>query len=420
MQKFFQVFSNKEIRNKIIIVGLILIAFRALGSIPIPGVDLVRLQNLLDSNQLLGFINLFSGGGLSSLSILMLGVGPYITATIIMQLLTMASPALKSMYSEEGAAGRARFNRYSRYLTVPLAALQGYGFLQLLGANNILANLGFFATMENIAIIVAGSMIVMWLGEIITEYKIGNGISLIIFAGIVAGLPGVARSMYAAYTPNLLMPYVLLVLLSILIVAGIVFIGEAERRIPVTYAKRVRGNKVYGGASSYLPLKVNQAGMIPIIFAISLLIFPQFFAQILAIFSTDFSLLLQEWVARFVAQEIIYTLVYFLLVVAFTYFYTAITFNPEDVSKSLQQGGGFIPGIRPGQPTTDYLKRTTGRITLFGAIFLGLVAIIPNLMQIFSDVSNFTIGGAAMLIVVAVALEITNQINSQLVAREYE
>lgn len=420
MNTFVKVFKTKDLRNKIFTVGLILIAFRALAAIPIPGIDVARLQQLLSSNQLLGFLNLFSGGGLSNLSILMLGVGPYITATIIMQLLTMVSPALKAMYSEEGATGRAKFNRYSRYITVPLAALQGYGFLQLLAANNILTNLSFFSTLENVAIIVAGSMITMWLGEIITEHKIGNGISLIIFAGIVAGLPQFGQSLYAAYTPDLLIPYIVLVVLAILIVAGIVFIGEAERRIPVTYAKRVRGNKVYGGASSYLPLKVNQAGMIPIIFAISLLIFPQFFAQIMAIFSTELSLTLQDWVSRFVAQEVVYTLVYFFLVVIFTYFYTALTFNPEDVSKSLQHNGGFIPGIRPGQPTEEYLKRTTGRITLFGAIFLGLVAVVPNVMQIFSDVQNFTIGGAAMLIVVAVALEISNQINSQLVVRDYE
>jgi preprotein translocase subunit SecY len=223
-----------------------------------------------------------------------------------------------------------------------------------------------------------------------------------------------------SYTPEVLTTYIAFALLAILIIAGVVFISEGERKIPVTYAKRVRGNKIFGGATSYLPLKVNQAGVIPIIFAISILLFPQFFAQIVSIFSVDLSVTLQGYVTAILNNQMIYAGLYFVLVVVFTYFYTAISFNPEEISKNLQQSGGFIPGIRPGTPTSDFLKSTTGRITLFGALFLGIVAVLPNILQIFTGIQSFTLGGTALLIVVSVALEITRQINSQLVIREYD
>lgn len=420
MQKFLQIFKVPEIRRKIFIVAGLLIAFRLLAAIPVPGIDTNQLRSLLADNQLLGFLNIFSGGGLSNLSVMMLGVGPYITATIIMQLLTMISSRMKQMYYEEGATGRAKFNRISRYLTVPLAVLQGYGFLNLLASQGVFPALSGFNLFENIVLITAGSVILMWIGEIISEQKIGNGISLIIFAGIVSGIPGAIRNLFISYTPDLLTTYIAFALLAVLIVAGVVFISEGERKIPVTYAKRVRGNKVYGGATSYLPLKVNQAGVIPIIFAISILLFPQFFAQIVSIFSRDFSLTMQTYITNFLNNQAIYASIYFVLVVVFTYFYTAITFNPEEIAKNLQQSGGFVPGIRPGEPTTSFLKSTTGRITLFGALFLGIVAIMPNLLQIFTGIQSFTIGGTALLIVVSVALEVTRQINSQLVIREYE
>ncbi|PIR87076.1 MAG: preprotein translocase subunit SecY [Candidatus Harrisonbacteria bacterium CG10_big_fil_rev_8_21_14_0_10_49_15] len=417
---FFKAFTVPEIRNKILAIAGLIIGFRLLATIPIPGVDLASLQQLFGSNQLLGFLNLFSGGGLSNLSIMMLGVGPYITATIIMQLLTMISPRIKEIYYESGAAGRAKFNQISRYLTVPLAALQGFGFLNLLRSQGVLPEMTAIGLIENIVIITAGSLVLTWIGELISEYKIGNGISIIIFAGIVAALPGTVRNLFATYSPELLQTYIVFALLAVVIIAGVVFVSEGERKVPVTYAKRVRGNKVYGGATSYLPLKVNQAGVIPIIFAISILLFPQFVAQIAALFSPDLSLTLQNWVNIVFNNQIIYILFYFLLVVVFTYFYTAITFNPEEISKSLQQSGGFVPGIRPGQPTTDFLKSTTGRITLFGAIFLGVVAVLPNIVQLFTGVQAFALGGTALLIVVAVALEIARQISSQLTVREYE
>lgn len=420
MQKIFQIFKIPELRKKVLMVLFLLFIFRALSAIPIPGIDHTRLQEFLSGNQLFGFLNIFSGGGLSNLSIMMLGVGPYITATIIMQLLTIIFPKLKKAYYEEGAEGRAKFNRYSRYLTVPLAALQSYGFLNLLISQNVLSPLPLFQTLGNVAVISAGSMLLMWIGELISEYKIGNGVSLIIFAGIVSGLPPFIISSIATYTPGVLPTYVAFVLLSIVVIAGVVFVNEGERKIPVSYAKQVRGNKMYGGVASYLPLRVNQAGVIPIIFAISLLLFPQFLAQASSVFSPDLSLKLNDIVSRYFNNIAIYSVIYFVLVVVFTYFYTAVTFDPVEISKNLQRSGGFIPGIRPGPATAEVITKIVNRITLFGALFLGLVAILPNLVRIVTGIASLTIGGTALLIVVAVALEVMKQVDSQLTMREYE
>lgn len=420
MIKFFQIFKIPDLRKKIFIVAFWLIVFRALAAIPIPGIDAARLQAMLASNQIFGFFNLFSGGGLENLSIMMLGVGPYITATIIMQLLTMVFPRLKEIYYEEGPVGRAKFNRISRYLTVPLAALQSYGFLNLLISQQVLSPLGFNQILQNVIVISAGSIILTWVGELITEQKIGNGVSLIIFAGIVASLPNMIKGAAVSYDPSQLPTYLAFVILAVLIVAGVVFVNEGERKIPVSYTKRIRGNRVYGGAMSYLPLKVNQAGVIPIIFAISILLFPQFFAQLSSIVSPDFSVKAQEIVNKFLNNSFIYGAIYFGLVFVFTYFYTSVTFDPKEISKNLQRSGGFIPGIRPGDPSGEFLKKVTGRITLFGATFLGLVAILPIITQVLTGVQTLTIGGTAILIVVSVALETMKQIDSQLVIREYE
>lgn len=419
MNKFLLIFKTPDLRNKVLTVAGLLLVFRLFAAIPIPGIDAAQLQNFLQANQLIGFFNVFSGGALSNLSIVMLGVGPYITATIIMQLLTLIFPQFKEMYHESGEAGRAKFNRYSRYLTVPLGALQAYGFLNLLISQQVLSPLGLFSLMGNVIVITAGTMLLMWLGELITEQKIGNGVSLIIFSGIVSGIPGVVRNAIFNYDPSLISTYLAFVILSVIVIAGVVFVNEGERKIPVSYAKRVVGNRVYGGTTSYLPLKVNQAGVIPIIFAISLLLFPQFIAQISAIVSPDLSVLLNNFVNKFLANQIIYSALYFALVVLFTYFYTAITFDPAEISKNLQRSGGFIPGIRPGEPSGDFLKKVINRTTLFGALFLGLIAVLPNLTQILTGIQFLTIGGTALLIVVAVALEVRKQVEAQLAMREY-
>ena len=420
MDKLLQLFKIKDLRNKILITAFLLLSFRALSAIPIPSIDAFRLKEFFSSNQIFGFLNVFSGGALDHLSIVMLGVAPYITATIIMQLLTMIFPKLKEMYYEEGAAGRAKFNRWSRYITVPLAVLQGYGFLNILISQNVVPHLGTFDLIKNVIIITAGSMILVWIGELISEQKIGNGISLIIFAGIVSRLPSALRQTVFSYNPEILPTYLVFAIVAVLVIAGVVFISEGERKIPIAYAKRVRGMKMYGGASSYLPLKVNQAGVIPIIFAISILLFPQFIAQAAAIFSKDLSLKLNDLASYFFNNQYLYSLLYFGLVVIFTYFYTAVTFDPKEISKNLQRSGGFIAGIRPGDSTSGFLSKIINRLTLSGAIFLGLIAVLPNITRMVTGVAILTIGGTALLIVVSVALETIRQVNSQLVVREYE
>ena len=415
-----QIFKTPELRKKVLIVGFLLMVFRVFATIPIPSVDFEKLKMLLSSSQLLGLFDLFSGGGISSLSVVMLGVGPYITATIVMQLLTMVFPYLKEIYYEQGEMGRAKFNRISRYLTVPLAALQGFGFLNLLQSQQVLLEASTSDILRNVAIITAGSMLLVWLGELISEQKIGNGISLLIFAGIVGRLPQVVKSLYFNYSASQITTYASFVIMAIIVIAGVVFVNEGERKIPVSYSRRVRGNKMYGGVSTYLPLKVNQAGVIPIIFAISILLLPQFLAQASAFISPDFSLAFNNVVNSFLGNHAVYSFAYFLLVFAFTYFYTAITFDPSEISKNLQRSGGFIPGIRPGEPSAAYLGKVINRITLFGALFLGLVAVLPNIMRIFTGVEALTLGGAGLLIVVAVALEVKKQIDSQLAMRDYE
>lgn len=420
MSRLLQIFKVKDVRNKVLIVLGILVLYRVLAAVPIPEVDPARLAAFFGSNQFFGFLDLFSGGGLSNLSLAMLGVGPYITGTIIMQLLTIIFPKLKEMYYENGAQGRAKFNQYSRLLTVPLAMLQAYGFLNLLASQGVIDKPGGLGLLTNVLAITAGSMIALWFGELISEQKIGNGISLIILAGIVTNIPNTVRQAVFAYNPAALPTYIGFLVVGLLLILGIVYLNEGERRIPIAYARRMRGMKLYGGVSSYLPLKVNQAGMIPLIFAISVLLFPQFIAQATSIVSPALSLKINEVVTGFLNNQLIYGISYFLLVFLFTFFYTAITFNPEEVSKNLQRGGGFVPGIRPGEATGAFFSRVINRITLSGALFLSFIAVLPIIVQRFTGIAALNISGTALLIVVAVALETMRQINSQLTMRGYE
>lgn len=420
MNRVFQIFRIPELRTKVLVVLGLLVAYRLIAAIPIPGADVDKLRNFFGQNQLFGFLSLFSGGGLSNLSVAMLGVGPYITSTIIMQLLTIIFPKFKEMYYEEGARGQAKFNQYSRLLSVPLAFLQAYGFLTLLAAQQVIDKLDFWNAAVNVLAVTAGSLIALWLGELVTEQKIGNGISLIILAGIVSGVPGQISQVYRTFTPALLPTYIGFLVLGVFVIMGVVYLNEGERKIPIAYARRVRGMKLYGGASSYLPLKVNQAGMIPLIFAISVLLFPQFLAQVISIVSVDTALQVNDWVSKFLANRLLYGAFYFALVFLFTYFYTAITFNPEEVAKNLQRSGGFVPGIRPGENTSQYFSSLVNKITLFGAMFLGLIAILPLIVEKLTGVAVLTISGTALLIVVSVCLETMRQINSQLTVREYE
>ena len=418
--KSTQILKIPDLRRKVFIIAVIFVFFRLLANIPIPGVNAEALRQLFSSSQLLGFVNLFSGGALANLSIVMLGLGPYITAIIIMQLLTMVFPKLKVIYYQEGERGRAKFYRYSRYLTVPLAALQGYGFLRLLMSQGVFAPLTFSGMIANVLVIVAGSMILVWLGELITEQKLGNGVSLLIFAGIVASLPLVLRNAYLSYDPANLPTYISFVVLALVVIGAIVFFNEGERKVPVSYAKRIRGNKLYGGVASYLPLRVGQAGVIPIIFAISLLLFPQFFAQVISAFSTDLGATVNTFVNNVLNNQLIYGSLYFFLVFLFTYFYVSVTFDPNEISQNLHRSGGFVAGIRPGKPTADFIKSIVTRINFFGGLFLGLVAILPLLTQALTNTKVLTIGGTSILIAVAVALETSKQLDAEISVHEYE
>jgi preprotein translocase subunit SecY len=419
IQKLKLIWTDAGLRRRLLFIAGALIVFRLLSSIPVPGVDLLRLESFFADNQFFGLLNLFSGGGLANLSIVMLGVGPYITASIIMQLLTMMSPKLKAMYQEEGETGRAKFAQYSRLLSVPLALVQAFAFLVLLEQQGVVPELPYFGVLVNVIIITAGSTLLMWIGELMTEYGIGNGTSIIIFAGIVASLPQALSQLAFTFTPADLPVYIAFVVVAAAIVYGVVVVTEAERPIPVTYAKRVRGMKVYGGVSTYLPLRVNQAGVIPIIFALSILLFPQMIATVLSAVGSDGLKGFAGMLTSVFANPWVYSVVYFILVFLFTYFYTAVTFDPDTISTNLQKNGAFIPGVRPGQPTSDYIAQVLTRITLVGALFLGLVAVLPLAMQGITGNQTLAIGGTALLIVISVALDFMKKVDAQVSMREY-
>jgi preprotein translocase subunit SecY len=363
--------------------------------------------------------NMFSGGALSRFTLFALGIMPYISASIIMQLMTMIFPALERMSKHEGELGRSRFNQYSRLLTVPLALLQGYSFLTLLTRQDIIAPLSTGAMLGALCVITAGSVLLMWIGEIISEYKLGNGVSLLILAGIVSALPTQIQQAAFAYSPDQLFTYIAFVLVGLLVIAGVVFISEAQRNIPITYARRVVGSKQYGGVSTYLPMRVNNAGVIPIIFALSLLLFPGILANIFAVSNIETVARVATGINNILQNTAVYSAFYFILVVAFTFFYTAIAYDPKAISETIQKQGGYIAGIRPGVQTAAFLQYLLNRVTLAGAIFLGVIAILPSIMQGLTGVTAFTVGGTSILIVVSVALETMKQLEAQLSVYEY-
>ena len=408
-----------SLRKRILFVLLALVVFRVLAAIPIPGIDTLELNRFLSNNQFFGILNIFSGGGLSNLSIIMLGVGPYITASIIMQLLTIMVPALKRLYHEEGEAGRKKFSQYSRILTVPLSAIQGFSLLAILESQNILVNLTVFDRLTNLVIVVAGAMLIMWIGELISEFGIGNGVSIVIFAGIVAQLPSEIGQLLFTFDVSQVPLYLLFIAIGALVIALVVVITEAERPIPVTYAKRVRGMKMYGGGSTYLPLRVNQAGVIPIIFALSILLFPQMIGTFLSRFDGAIISKISAALIGFSQTSLLYAILYFILVFLFTYFYTAVTFDPEALSTNLQKNGAFIPGIRPGLSTSQYISKVLSRITTLGAIFLGFIAVLPLIMRSLTGITAIALGGTALLIVVSVVLDLIKKIDAQVSMREY-
>ncbi|OGG47572.1 preprotein translocase subunit SecY [Candidatus Kaiserbacteria bacterium RIFCSPHIGHO2_01_FULL_49_13] len=412
--------SDAVLRRRILFVLAGIAMFRLLATIPIPGIDVIRLQDFLSNNQFFGLLDIFSGGGLANLSIVMLGVAPYITASIIMQLLTIMSPKLKALYQEEGEAGRKRFSQYSRLLTIPLAVLQAVGFLILLEKQGIMPSLGLFNLLTNVAVVTAGSILLMWIGELITEFGIGNGVSIIIFAGIVAQIPQVLGQLVFTFDPAQIPLYLSFVAVALIIVVGVVIVTEAERPIPVTYARRVRGMKVYGGVSTYLPLRVNQAGVIPIIFALSFLLFPQMILSFLSnLGATGSFQTISTAILNVLSNQLVYGVLYFILVFLFTYFYTAVTFDPHSIASNLQKNGAFIPGVRPGQTTATYLGTILTRITLVGALFLGFIAVLPLGMKAITGIQSLAIGGTALLIAVSVVLDLVRRVDAQVSMREY-
>jgi len=420
-EKIQQIWKVNDLRNSILFVLGMLVIFRLVAHIPIPGINIIALRRFFESNQILGLMNVFSGGTMENFSVVMLGVAPYITSSIIFQLLTMVIPKLEEM-SKEGESGQQKINQYTRILSIPLALLQSYGMIMLLrnSSQGIITDLSMVRLVTTMLTVTAGTVFLMWLGELMTEKKIGNGISLLIFAGIVAGLPKQLQQFSVTFDQAQIVQVIVFAAITVVTIVGVVFINEGQRNIPVTYARQSRGSQSFGGLNSHLPLRVNMAGVIPIIFAISLILFPSMIAQF---FVNAKSL----WVASFAKETIslfnnttFYGIAYFVLVVGFTYFYTAIVFHPQKIAENLQKQGGFIPGIRPGQHTATYLQYITNRILLAGALFLGVIAILPLIMQNVTSNQALAIGGTSILIVVSVVIETVKQIESQLTMREYD
>ena len=418
--KLEQIWKAKDLRNNILFVLGLLIIFRLAAHIPVPGVNAVALKNLFASNQILGLMNLFSGGGMQNFSIVLMGVAPYITSSIIFQLLGMIIPSIEEMNKEE--AGRQKVNMWTRWLTVPLAAMQAYGMITLLRRSSagILGNISTFDFAVMIVTITAGTIFLMWLGELISEKKIGNGISLLIFAGIVSSLPTLLQQVIITFDQTQLFTLIGFLLIGIATVVGVVIINEGQRNIPVQYAHQIRGNRAFGGTSTHLPLRVNMAGVIPIIFAISVVLFPSMIAQFLIHAKTAWIANAANATIALFNNQLIYGIIYFVLVFAFTYFYTEVIFHPAQIAENLQKQGGFIPGIRPGKNTSDYLSSTTHKIILVGALFLGLIAVLPLIMRYFTGMQSLAVGGTSLLIVVSVVIETVKQIEAQMTMREYD
>ncbi|MEW6229917.1 MAG: preprotein translocase subunit SecY [Bacillota bacterium] len=404
-------FRIHDLRKKILYTALLLAVYRIGSFIPVPGVNVAKLLATYGETGIFQFLDLFSGGALRRFTVFAMGVNPYITASIIISLLAVVVPSLEEM-QKEGVEGRRKIAQWTRYGTVVLGVIQALGIT--LGIRGALEDPGLLPVFLIITTLTAGTAFLMWLGEKISEHGLGNGISLIIFTGIIARLPAGVHTTAISIGKGGISPInvVLFLLLGVASIVGVIWITLGARRIPVQYAKRVVGRRVYGGQTTHIPLRVNQAGVIPVIFASSILSFPLTIAQFVPRLA-----FLQEWLR---GDSVIYMLVYAVLVVAFTYFYTAITFNVTEVANNMKKYGGFIPGLRPGKPTAEYLDRVLTRITLVGGLFLAAVAILPNIMTGITNLSTLYFGGTALLIVVGVALDTMKQIEANLLMRQYE
>lgn len=395
------------------------IAFRLLGSIPLPGIDPVRLAAFLANNQFFAFLSLFSGGGLTQLSLIALGVGPYITSSIIMQLMTVLVPSIKSMYHEEGEIGRKKFNQYSRYLSVAIGILQAIFLVTFLTGQGVLVLTSTLETVVFVASVLAGSMLVMWIGELISEFGIGNGISMIVFAGIVGSIPSNISRAAFTFDGSQIPLYIAVLIALLLMIFVSVLITEAERPIPVHYAKQVRAGYQTGGTDTYIPLRIAQAGVMPIIFAGSILQLPSVISTFLVKSTNATTAGIGSALAGFTSANIWYMVVYFILIFFFTYFYTAVTFDAEAMANNLQKNGAFVPGIRPGSSTSDYVATILSRTTFFGAVFFSLIAIMPFILQYLTGNSLFALGGTALLIAVSVSTDLIKKIGAMASMNEY-
>ena len=413
-------FKSPEIRKKLLFTLAIFFVFRIFAHIPVAGVNIAQLKQLFAGNQFLGFLDIFSGGTLSNFSVMALGLNPYINASIILQLLTMVIPKLEEM-SKEGDSGRQKINQYTRILTLPLSVLQAIGVYALLKSQSLVTTLTPLDLIAFILTLVSGSILLVWLGELITDHGVGNGISLLIFGGIVGRLPVALGQTFSTANAQVSLGLISFAVLSLVVIAGIIIVNEATRQIPVHYARRMRGNKLYGGQSTHLPLRLNQAGVIPIIFAVSIVLLPSLLGNVfLSSHNPTLQGIAENLNLWFSPTGVFYNVFYFVLVVAFTFFYTAVVFNPKKIAEEIQKYGGFIPGVRPGKPTSNYLNYILTRITLVGACFLGLVAILPTMIQLATGVQTLLLGGTSILIVVSVVLETFKAIEANLVMRNYE
>lgn len=421
MSSLSKIWEYRDLRNKIIVGASLLVLTRILAHIPLPGVDIAQLQLFFQKNQAFGLLNMFSGGTMSNFSIILMGVGPYITSSIIFQLLAMIFPSLEEM-QKEGEAGRQKINQYTRMATVPLAIVQAYAMLALLKSQGIVPNWDFFTLIVMLVSVSAGTILLMWIGEIISEKGIGNGVSLIISIGILAGFPSQIRNTTALIQsgdPSKIIGVIVFIAVLVVAIAGIIFVQEAQRNIPISYARKLR----YGSSSpagSYLPIRVNIAGVIPIIFAMSILVVPGVIAKYLETAKTDWIAGAAATINTIFNNQLYYGIFYFLLVVIFTYFYTGIVFKPDQISENLQKQSGYIPGIRPGSETKQFLSSIITRITLFGAVFLGVIAILPFVVKAITNINTIVLGGTGILILVAVIIETMRQIQSQIMMHTYE
>jgi preprotein translocase subunit SecY len=414
-------FSDQEIRRKILIVAFAFVVFRFFAHIPVAGVDIAQLKNLFAQSEFLGIIDILSGGTLANFSVMALGLGPYIYASIILQLIATVYPKLEEL-AKEGEFGRQKIEQYTRFLTLPLSVAQGFAMYALLRSQNFIHELSPILLFSFITTLTAGTMFLMWLSEIISEQNIGNGASIIIFAGIVGRLPvAFSQTLTSITSGRESLNIIIFGIIALLVVASVVFVNEAVRKIPIYYARRVREGGSGVSSSSYLPIRVNQAGVIPIIFAISIVLLPSFFSRTLAFSSNKLLAALGNFFSvYFTPSSPLYNILYFSLVALFTFFYTAVIFNPTKIAEDLQKYGAFLPGIRPGKQTAAFLSAIVTRITLFGAVFLGVVAVFPNIMNSFLGLSTLAIGGTSVLIVVAVVVETVKILEAQLATKSYE